>query len=1095
MKKVFLFILLLLTIYLPGYSQSCIPERKIKIGTIEATLGEILDEIAQKGEFHFSYGQDIQRNKQVSLSSSDQTVQQYINELFGSEIYCVEFENKLILMRRPDSPATYLLIGRISDMDTKEPVPGVTIYIPGATPPMGTVSDDEGYFKIKVPISQTVVKLSCIGYESDSLITGRTSLVNIELNPQNHELSEVRIVYYMPVKEENQNAAISVIPPEKLTNIQTGSIEESIQGTAAGVHVIHNSGMPGASIQVKVRGINSLINSDPVYFIDGNYLQESSLYALSPHDIERIEIIKDVSGTAQFGASAGNGVVLFHSKTGKAGKPVVKFNYSFGIQQVWKKPDLMSSEEYLYWFNVFKPDNPTFQEYNIDSLVNENWIEALFHPGKIQDYHFSVSGGNKHSTFYISSGYLNQESIISNMEMSRYSFKVRTDHAIGGRIKLGQDIALTYLEMKGLEEGVFMNDFNNPILGAMQMLPLINESDTTSRFWHLPRRQNAFSYDNMKLNNNSRNNYSLLSNLLCRIDLFKGLSYQTGVGVELYFQDNISYRSSQFVYPGEYTVGCSYNIRDLSFNWQQNLEYTKTIARNHSFTANAAFEYGRIDHEWVPIEATHFDSLWNQLGDVETGWEAPSGTDFFHHSLTGSLNYEYRDKLQLNVNLRREKIGYYDHLMVFQHLSDVYPSFSMGWIFTREEFFPCSWISYGKLRVGWGRAGISPRLNYSFFANMIQETEYLYALSEDITKLRSPYSRRTNERLYWEPIQGSNAGLDLGFMENKLFISIDYFTNYTQKHNTWPINKPKKIIQDLQELHTLGMDYSKSASIQNTGLECELSYRYSWSDLQWEINLNAAHLRSKILDIDKDDIIDSEGVIAVHLPGERAGSFYGYKIERLFTAEDCDQEGKVINDPAQPNARAGDYKFVDSNKNGLIDPEDRIILGNPYPDFTFGVYQSVQLRNFDLSFFIQGTRGNEIFNATKYWTYNPYGFSNWTSDVANSYRFPGENDEGNTNTNLHRMDEQDRNGNFRVSDFYIEDGSYLRLKNIQLGYSILIKISKQIQIQKLRIWLGAQNLFTWTNYSGLDPEVGGWGIDCGIYPQPRVYMAGVNLEL
>lgn len=1094
MKNVFLFILFFLTIYPPGSSQTGIPERKVEIGTTEATLGEILDEIAQKGGFFFSYGQDIQRNKKVSLNNSCQTVQQYLDELFGSEIYCVEFENKLILMKMPDLPASYLIMGRITDSDTKEPIPGVTIYIPGLDPLIGTVSDDEGYFRIKVPVSQSLVKLSCIGYESDSLIIGRAGIENIELNPQNHELSEVRIIYYMPAKEAGQDAALNVIPSEKLTKLQTGSIEESLQGNAAGVHVVHNSGMPGASMQVKVRGINSLIKNDPIYFLNGNYVQESSLNALSPQDIDHIEIMKDASGTAQFGASAGSGVVLLYSKKGNAEKPVIHFNYSFGLQQVWKKPDMLSSEEYLFWFNKFKPDNPTFLEYNIDSLIDKNWMEVLFHNATRQDYHFSVNGGNKSSAFYISSGYFNQEAIINKMEMSRYSFMICSDHSIGDRFKLGQNLALTYLEMKGLEEGVFMNDFNNPILGAMQMLPLLNESDTTSGFWHILKRPNALSYDNLKLDNNLRKNYSLHSNLYGSIDLIKGLNYQTRLGVELYLQDNLSFRPTESVYPEEYAVGCTYNIRDISFNWQQSLDYSVTIAENHYVAAHAEYDFGQINHEWIPIEAIHFDSAWHQLGDIVIGWEDPSGTEFYHHSWTGSLNYAYREKINLNINLRREKIGYYDLLMVFKHQSDYYPSVKLGWIFTREKFFHCSWISYGKFRVGWGRVGISPRLNYSFFSDMIRETQYLYALNDDITQSRSPHARRTNERLYWEHIQGTNTGFDLGFMENRLFISVDYFTNYTQKGDTWPIHRPSKIIQELEELNTLGMDYHQSAGIKNTGLECELSYRYSLPHLLWEMNLNVAPLWNKILDIDKKDIFDSEGIIAVHLPGESAGSFYGFKIERLYTAADCDQDGKVINDPAQPNARAGDYKFIDINKDGVIDSDDRMILGNPLPDFTYGVYQSIQFRNFDLSFFLQGSQGNEIFNATKYWTYNPYGFCNWTSDIANSYRFPTEDDEGNTNTNLHRVDEQNSNRNFRVSDFYVEDGSFLRLKNIQLGYCFPLRISKRIQIQKLRIWLGAQNLFTWTNYSGLDPEVGGWGIDCGIYPQPRAYMAGMNLE-
>jgi hypothetical protein len=491
-------------------------------------------------------------------------------------------------------------------------------------------------------------------------------------------------------------------------------------------------------------------------------------------------------------------------------------------------------------------------------------------------------------------------------------------------------------------------------------------------------------------------------------------------------------------------------------------------------------------------------------------WELSSGTEFLRHSWKGTLEYEFRDKYQIKIDLTSEKVGYYREESLY-HQKGFFPSFNLGWVFTNENFISRKWIYFGKLRYGWGRVGNSPRINYSFFADMMKEMEYVYAMNNKASQLQSPFYRKMNERFYWEKVQAQNLGIDMGFFSNKLFFSFDYYINLLKKGKTDPIDEPKAIYQQLNEMQFYGVPSSPVANMINKGFELEISYRYTRGDLSWNVSLNAARLNNKILDISENIESTNYDIIAVNNPGEKAGSFYGYHIERLFTTDDCDYAtGLVTNQPytlidgnkiyAQPLAKAGDYKFEDMNGDGEIDDEDKMILGNPFPDIAAGFNLAIAYKNIDCSIFLQGTWGNEIFNITKFWTYNPYGFSNWTSGILNSYRLPrinretGEYDPGNTDTGLHRIDPVDANQNLRISDFYVEDGSYLRLKHIQLGYTLSAELTRKIHIQKFRVYFASQNLFTWTNYSGLDPEVGGWGIDCGIYPQPRIYMAGVNLE-
>jgi TonB-linked SusC/RagA family outer membrane protein len=986
---------------------------------------------------------------------------------------------------------------------------------------IGTVSDQEGYFQIDVPSNEDIVQLSCIGYESSSIVPGQNKNVKVELNPSNHELKEVEIVYYKKPKAESINSAVSSIPAKRLERIPLNGIEHALQGNTAGVHVARNSGMPGSSLQAKVRGINSLINSDPIYLLDGIYIQQTSLYALSPHDIETIEILKDASSTAKYGASAGNGVVSLTSKKGNSKRTTATFDYYIGQQQAWKKPDLMSSTEFREFYELVRPWDKKFER--LDTIYDTNWMEVIFHSAKTEDFHFAVSGGNNKSDFYIGSGYYRQSAIIKKLELNRYSFKIKSDHSISPGFKIGQDLSLAYLNFKGLKEGCFLNDFNNPFLGAMLMLPYSLSYDSSDiRISSGYRITNP--YDDWQLTNNSRKNYSLFTILNSQVQLLPKVQYVTKLGCEVYFQDNVSYTRSEpakGIDEEDIAFGNIYNILDLSFDWQHSIIYSTKFSADHSLNAMLGFEFGQNKSEWIPLIRNQYDKYLNYIedttGSVNKSYEEKrSLTEFSHHAYAGSINYEFKERYYLNLAFRRENMLFYSNNSL-KNLSDLYPSFSAGWVFTKEGFFPQGLLKYAKLRYGWGKAGNSPRLNYSFYAKMMRDFEYVYAISSDGKITNSSLKRRTNEKFYLENITTNNIGLDLGLFDNRLFISVDYYNNHLNMGDTYQINVPKEFISFLNLLQYYSIHYLPVAEISNKGFEWELSYKHISRNLSWDLSLNLTHMENRLIDIDERELsyinsVDNIDPISVNIIGEAAGSFYGYRIERLFKAEDCDENGKVIYQPytlnensekvyAQPEARAGDYKYVDINNDGIIDQKDRTVIGNPFPEFTFGLFYNLKLLNFDFSMFFQGAYGNDIFNATKLWLYNPYGLSNWTTDIKNSYREPSYDnetgeviDEGNTDTDLHRWDYYNENKNLRISDFYVEDGSYIRLKNIQIGYTIKPELTKKIHIQKFRIYICAQNLFTITNYSGLDPEVGGWGIDCGIYPQPRVYMAGVNLE-
>ncbi len=1119
MKRFVLIFVLILTGVGSVFAQASKLQKLVKIESNNGTIGSILEEIANSGGFFISYGQDIPHDKQIKLKCKQQTVQQFLDEMFGKEIYCVEYGNKILLRLKQELSEEIIIRGKVVESDTREPLPGVTIYIPGTDPLVGVVSNVDGYFRIKVPPGLDIIKFTCIGYEQLSILSGENIPEYIELDSKNQEIAEVVIEYYTIAIEEKLNISVGNISEEILAKLSVPTIENALQGTVSGIHAIRNSGMPGASLQVKIRGLRSLINSEPAYYLNGIPVQRAALHALSPNDLESIKILKDASSTSLYGCSAGNGLVLLNSKQASDKRFSASLNYYTGQQELWKNYDVMSTSEFNNFFKLVRPTSRLYDD--IDTLHKTDWLDQIFHKAKTEEIHFSLSGRNQHSGVYFSTGYFRQSAMIKNLDFKRYTFNLSGDHAINPKLKIEENLSFAFLDYTGLKEGSFLNDFSNPVLSSLLMLPFYHPDDSItpnlSRQISLPN-----PLDDTELTGNSRKNYIFHGNIMANYKISKKFSYDANFGFELYSQNNISYNNS----PPIFLVGPDFNfykneysINDLRYDLFQSVNYSVLLSENHILNTKLGFDIGQNSSDWIPMKQTHFESR-QTFNDDSAGYVVdyyPNlryKSDFRHYAIYGSIDYSFKSKYYFNLGIRKDEVAF-PFNDEQQKLSAIFPSFSLGWIFSREKIFSeVQFLQYGKLRYGWGKAGNSPGLNYSYYANMMRELEYLFAFNSESGIANSAMLRQSNEHFYWENESAMDLGLDLGLFNNKVFLTIDYYINHLNKSETYPADNPLTFISELSQRRFFRINYTPTAEILNSGIECDIRYKHSFQTVRWDIGANISHTENKILDIGELPISylysPDYDLISANIPGEPAGSFYGYKIERLFVEEDAPPGQLVSNQPftynangdkiySQIYARPGDYKFADINNDSIIDYRDKTIIGNPFPKFTFGFYCNLQIKNFDLSIFFQGTYGNDIFNATKLWLYNPYGQSNWSRDMLNSYRAPRYEDgvivdQGLTDTELHQIDFYNRNFNLRVSDFYIEDGSYLRLKNMQVGYTINPSISSKIYIQKFRIYISTQNLFTITNYSGLDPEVGGWGVDCGIYPQPRTYLVGLNLE-
>jgi len=1128
MKKQVLSAILLLAFSAILSGQSDILNRKVKIKSRKGTVGSILDEISREGNFYFSYNQDIRRDRKIGLRHNQQTVEQYLDEIFEGRIYCVAFENKLLLKLKPEIPEFYTVRGKVIDSGSNEPIPGVTVIIPESEPLIGAVSDDSGRFQINVPHGMDAIRFSCIGYESLKLNSAEQTYDTIGLVPKSMEISEALIdTYSLPVKITS-SLAISYLSGDKLSRLSGAGIEDALQGGVSGIHVVRNSGMPGASFQVKIRGNHSLINSDPVYYLNGIPLQPSLLNAISGYDIGSVEILKDASCTAKYGASAGNGVILLHSKSGGKNKLGVSLNYQVGTQQGGKDLNLMDTDAFLEYFKQVRPPGSDFDW--MDSAYRDydtDWMEILFHPAKIEEYHLSVFGGDERSQYYFSTGYINQGSIIKKLNFNRLSINFNSNHQIGQRWHLGHNLNFAHMNHKGLKEGSFLNDHNNPVLNTGTKLPFAPRTDTLPDLVYVgigsydPNSSDvpAPEYLDQELTNNLRENYAVFGNLFSTVDISRNISFESVFGYEILYQNNQSCnRSLNVSVPNANNpvMEYDYQVLDLAYHLRNAITFRETFAADHQVMASVGFEMGQSENEWIPVEERTLPTITGSPMLVNHNLQSlRSRVDFRHHAALGSVSYIFKERYILNGSLRREVVGFDSTETIRKEYSAWYPSISIGWVFLRQNdnFMP-GIFHFGKVRYAYGGAGNSPRLNYSFHSKLVREMAYAYSFSSagDITL--SSNQRQSNKRFYWERINAHNLGIELGLFRNKLFISTDFFRNHSSKGDLSGYTEPL-FLDELYQRNIYGMIQLPVAKVVNSGIESEIGFKQSGRVLRWDLSLNLTHLRNHIADIDSTTYSGIYGgsfdPISVNLPGEAPGSFFGYKIERLFGEEDClIPDGPVTNQPyiidnngnrkyAQPKAKPGDYKFMDLNNDSIINKHDKTILGNPYPDFMFGIYANVQYRQFDLSMFWQGSYGNEIYNATKLWLFNPYGTTNWSKEILNSYGNPQYNSSNEpigwlTETDLHRFDYFAENKNLRVSDFYIEDGSYIRLKSIQVGYTFNPILTRKIHIKNLRIYICAQNLLTFTNYSGLDPEVGGWGIDCGIYPQPRTFIAGINLN-
>ena len=919
------------------------------------------------------------------------------------------------------------------------------------------------------------------------------------------ELENDVVIGYGTMKKADLTGSVVSVKADELARDAVFSVRKALQGRAAGVNVTQNSGAPGKAMTVRIRGVGTINNSDPLYVVDGAPV--SGIDVLNPDDIESMSILKDASATAIYGSRGANGVVMVTTKKAKEGTSRVNYDMYIGTQRPWKKPSLCNAEQWAMLNNeaMRAATMPIYPELeNPSSLgTGTDWFNQVTRKNAlIQQQNVSVTRGVDKLRYFLSAGYFDQEGIIKGSELQKTTFRVNTENKIAPWISLGNNFGLAHFLTNYANES---DEWNSVLVNALAIDPVTKPRDANGNL--MPSVfNNAKNPVGIIENTNVTGKKTALSgSIYSDIDIASILKFKTTFGLDMALNDSTEFLPKYYISATDRNDNARLTRKTSTDNtWvlENTISYEKTFADVHSLKVLAGAE--AQDREWDSLFAQNQTTASND--STQRVMDATQGQKPIVKGLNGGnslasvfgrMEYEYGNRYLLTTTLRRDGSSRFGP---DQRWGD-FPSVAGAWKVSQEPFMKdVPYLEGLKLRAGWGKTGNQEIPDYLYTTTTSGNQDYPLggAINTGTTYLSSG-----NSQIHWEEQTATNGGLDVTAFGGKIEFIGDAFIKRT---NDMLIRKsiPSMAGQQTPPMVNLG-------SVQNKGVELVLNYKESLGGFLSSIGINFSTYANKVLSLgDTSSIVDANFHNAAFVTrtqaGHPVGCFYGYKTNGLFqnwneinsfTYTDKDGNVKLV----QPNAQPGDIRYRDDNHDGQ---PDEGYIGSPHPDFIVGVNADVAYRGFDVSVLFQGVYGNQIFNGTRWYTENGTAYFNLDTRMLD--RWTGE---GTTNdADYARINQNDVNPNMRISDRYIEDGSYVRLKTLQLGYSLSESLCKKLWMKKCRVYVGAENLFTLTRYTGLDPEVGTVGSRTGItnssltmgvdyitYPQARTFLMGLNITL
>lgn len=1111
-------------VYAHAYSQ------KLTLNMKNASLKAVLSQIQKQTNYDFLIGQkQLNRTSSIDLAFKNADINQVLRQCLEPYDLIYEIKDKTIFIRESSGDHAQAtrgvklqraIKGRVIDSEGK-PLPGVTIKVRGTN--KATSTDQYGSFLLEhIELEQTL-EISLLGYNTLEWLVDSYDTQVFTLQSEVKGLDEVVVVGYGTQLKRDLTGAVDQIAGKELRNMPVRNATEALQGQSAGVQITSTGGSPGTPPAVRIRGIGTVNDNNPLYVVDG--LPQSDIGWLNPNDILSMEVLKDASATAIYGSRAANGVIMVTTQKGNASgdklSSLIGFDTYFGFQNPVKVYDMMNASEFMEYKNLANTNaglSPYFTDENKQQVLkflrsnngNEEgtnwWKEVNQKNALIQNYDISVSGGMKDLSYRTSVNYLNQEGIIKGSNYDRISFRTNIEHNLRPWLKLSANIGIVS-EGRGnvLENSpgfntafiAFVADPISPVYrnnlkdipGFLKDALFLDKIDVN----------NPWSFYSPILMTNKEN--PVAQTAIYEKNRWKGKAIKGGGSIDVKLTDWLKFRSnlgldlstglSNSFAPKYYlngnqfnsdaTVG-AYNSKTDYYVWENTLSFEKqwddhhftallgTSAEQWSFESSGASKQGFVSNEpsqWI-IDAGTINPQASG-----TKWESALNSYF------GRLFYSYKNRYMLTGNFR------YDGSSNFgtDKKWGAFPSLSVGWNFVEEDFAKdISWLSRGKLRASWGNIG-NQNIGRGAYLTTYSGNQGYYYFGNYAPQLAGGSNYLGNANIQWEKTEQLDVGLDLSFLQNKLELNLDYYKKDT-----------KGMLLTVPLPNYLGYTnspWTNAGSVRNKGLEVAVKYHDKVGEFGYSIGANASTFKNKVLSLGGGEPIPGGGWISytTTLTEENMpiGYYYGFKTNGIFQNQaEIDQSGQV-------GAVAGDLRFVDVNKDGVINSSDRTYIGDPFPDLSYGITLGGDYKNFDLKILAQGTVGNDIMNIVKIDMKSGVGWYNAPKELLTEAWSPT-----NPSQSQFKISSSNQN-NLQISDWLVEDGSYLRIKSIQLGYSLPTKTLEKLQLKGLRFWAGAYNLFTFTKYSGLDPEIGNssplnMGVDQGYYPVAKSWMVGLNLS-
>lgn len=993
------------------------------------------------------------------------------------------------------------ITGKVTFANDSEGAIGVNILLKEDNS-VGTITDIDGTYSLNVPSKNSTLVYSYIGYNTVEIAVGDQTEINVTLSENASVLNEVVVTGYVNQKRSNISGSVATLNAKDISEKPILRVEQALQGLTAGVQVAQNSGSPGSSLAVRIRGVGTINNSDPLYIVDG--VPVDGLDFLNPNDVETMNVLKDAASAAIYGSRGANGVVLITTKGGKknqAGR--ITYDGYYGVQRAGRLLDLMNAREYAtYQSEAFLAAGKTPPaEFANPSVLGEgtDWQEAIFETAPIMSHQLTFAGGGPTSAHTLTASYFSQDGIVGGPKarFERATVRLNSNYELKPWLTLGNNIGFTWLQRNGLTEN---SQFNSPLIRALNMDPItpIRKADGTFAYSNYADTDIANPVNAIALTNDTWTSNRLVGNVYANMDLGKGFTFRSTVSMDITFANqrifNPTFDLSNIPSISEAPVAEKRLVNSVgvgNFNWNNKqienvLTWQKNFNEKHNLTLIAGtgalsnrFDASGGGNTNLPSNDPKDAYISNTIDPITSQSAYQFANESTLLSYFTKANYELSEKYLFSGTLRADGSSRFGRNNRFGY----FPSVSAGWILSREEFWKSNFISTFKLRASWGQNGNDRIGDYSFTTVVLSGQNYTFGDEEIITN-GSVALTSANPDLKWETSTQSNIGVDMEMMDGMLNFTADYYIKKTSDMlYAAPIPLVAGTAAPIQNI----------ANAENRGLELAANYRNYKNAFKYSVGANISFVESLITGLGRGgDPVPSGYVQFANADaartdvGQPIASFFGYVTDGIFQTPAEVESHAFQNEATAP----GDIRFKDLDGNGVIDINDRTYIGNPTPDYTFGLNTVMEYSGFELSINFQGVQGNEIFNNT---TRYDFGYVNRPSSALDRWTGPG------TSNSEPKANQNDPNQNARISDRFVEDGSYIRLKNMLLGYNISEKHLQKLRLQKAKFYVSATNLLTFTNYSGLDPEIGNVGgsleigIDRGFYPQARTFMVGLGL--